>query len=205
MPLRWRPRRRRRPVGTVRRRPRTTRAPAASRRAIVNCSPRRRSRSSPPTTASRMRSWRNRTASCAPGSTTRSPSRGRAPDACSTTSAGCAGGGLQHAQLGPPAQARHRLHHVCRDVAGMASTPRRQQPGDFGAAQASAPRPVPPPPGRRRGSACPRWRSVLSNSTVSYGFPRVCGSITSTNALAPAAVHVQHLRHHGNRVRPAAG
>ena len=106
-----------------------------------------------------MRSWRNRTACRAPGSDHQQAlvERGRQP--LLHHARRLAGGGLQQAQLGPPAQTRHRLHQLPRRRR-HGRDPRRQQPGHLGPAQVRAHgRGVPPPPGggrrqhARRGAA----------------------------------------------------
>ena len=129
---------------------------AASRRAMASCSARRRGGSSPFRTTSRMRSWRNRTASRVPGSTTSTPSSSAGASGWSTTPAGCAGGRLQQARLGPPAQTRHRLDQRA-GYRWHRLDPRRQQPGHFGLAQAAPAPPRRPTATRRRSrSARPR-------------------------------------------------
>ena len=75
---------------------------------------------------------------------------------------------------------------ICWDRGGMAATRAAEQPGDLGpaaGARAAGRRPI----ATRLPSrvSTPSRRSALSSSTVSYGLPRVCGSITSTR---PAAV-----------------
>ena len=109
-----------------------------------------------------------------------------------------AGGGLQQAQLGPPAQTRHRLHQPPATApagprpAPPAARPPRSGPGG------RAPPPRPTATRRPSRPARPSRRSALSSSTVSYGLPRRVRVDHLGQARRRGRVHVQHLGDHGD-------
>ena len=111
-----------------------------------------------------------------------------------------AGGGLQHAELGTPAQARHRLQHgpgLLRQGGGT----RRQQPGHLGPAQVRAHRRlVPPPPGGRRGQQAVAAQRVEQL----YRLIRVAARVRLDHrgqARGRGPVHAQHLGDHRGQAR----
>ena len=132
-----------------------------------------------------MRSWRNRTASCTPGSAMSSPSLSAGASASSTTSAGSAVAVCSRlSSARPPRQAIAST--IRRDAAGKASPRAASSP-----ATSDWPRCVRTTASSHRQPAVvavskPSRRSALSNSTVSYGFPLVCGLIASARPAAAA-------------------
>ena len=145
-----------------------------------------------------MRSWRNRTASCAPGSTTSRPSSRAGASRCSTTPAGSAVAVCSRLSSARPP--RHAIAStICRDGAGRASTRAASSP-------ATSDRPrcartaavVPPPPGGRRGQHAVAAQRVEQL----HRLVRIAGRVRFDQldqARRRGRVHVQHLRDHGDQ------
>ena len=130
-----------------------------------------------------MRSWRNRTPSCAPASATKTPSSRRC-EALFHYVGRLRGRGRQHTQLGSPAQTRHHLEYFPRRRR-QGRQPGHRKFGHLGASQKRAHgRLVPTPPRRARNQDGLLTQRVEQLDGL-IGIAALSGSMSSANTPAP--------------------